>query len=211
MITRLSGTLERVEGQEATIASGDIAYQVLVPAYVAEGLAPRAGQRVTLVTLQYLESQNQGASFVPRLIGFRTEHERRFFELFTTVKGIGNRKALRASVIEPAAISRAIAGRDAKALTKLPEIGSRMAETIIAELSGKVEAFLTASEIESLDAGANGKPAPGKSPILDDAVAALIALGQTRQEAETQVTRAIGKLGTPRSVEQVLERVFGGV
>ena len=38
-----------------------------------------------------------------------------------------------------------------------------------------------------------------------------IALGQTRQEAETQVTRAIGKLGTPKSVEQVLERVFGGV
>ena len=209
MITRLSGTLEAVEGQEAVLTCGDLAYQVLVPAYVAEKLAALLGTRVTLVTLEYLESQNQGASFIPRLIGFRHERERKFFELFTTVKGIGNRKALRASVIEPAAICRAIASSDAKALTKLPEIGARMAETIIAELSGKVDGFLTTQEIESLDAGAAGTK-PAASPIADDAVAALIALGQTRQEAEVQVTRAVGRLGNPASVEEILERVFGG-
>lgn len=209
MITRLTGTLERVEGQEAIVALGDIAHQVLVPGYVAEKLAQRLGQRVTLVTLQYLESQNQGSSFIPRLIGFNHEQERKFFELFTTVKGIGNRKALRACVLEPAGICRAIAARDAKALTKLPEIGSRMAETIIAELSGKVDGFLSSQEIESLDAEAAGAGG-AKSPIADDAVAALIALGQTRQEAEVQVTRAVGRLGKPASVEVILERVFGG-
>ena len=85
-----------------------------------------------------------------------------------------------------------------------------MVETIIAELYRKVDGFLTSQEIEALDAGAVGAR-PAKTPIAHDAVAALIALGQTRQEAEVQVTRAIGKLGTrPGSVEQVLERVFGG-
>lgn len=209
MITRLQGTLERLEPQAATVAVGEgsIAYQVLVPAYLAVALAQDVGKRVVLHTLEYFESPNQGATFTPRLVGFRTEVERRFFELFTTVKGIGNRKALRALAVEPAEIAAAIAGRDTKGLTALPEIGSRLAETIIAELHGKVTPFLGEGERRALDQQAQGKGAGG-DPVSLDTVAALMALGETRGDAEVMVSAASAKVsargGRLMTVEDLL-------
>jgi len=214
MITRLTGILESVEGGQAVLAlsSGEVAYQVMLPAYLGESLPSRVGQRITLVTLQYLDSPNQGASFVPRLIGFAAEHDRKFFELFTTVKGIGNRKALRAMACEPAAIASAIASKDVKALTRLPEIGKRLAETIIAELSGKVDAFLSPGEVSILEAKLGEGAAMAADPIGADAVEALVALGESRAEAEVLVARA--RTASQRdgrvlaTIEAVLDQVF---
>src|SRR5712671_6350629 len=90
----------------------------------------------------YLEGQGQGTSFVPRVLGFATPREREFFELFTTVKGLGNKRALRALAREPVEIAGAIAEKNTRALQELPEIGKRLAETVIAELTGKVEKFV---------------------------------------------------------------------
>ncbi len=212
MITRLSGILERVDAHHAVVAlaSGDLAYEVMLPTYLARRLAARTGQRVTLVTQQLFESPNQGATFVPRLIGFGSVEERRFFEVFTTVKGIGPRKALRALAEEPGTIAGAIAARDARALTALPEIGKRLAETVIAELSGKVEAFLAPAEAAALDARSTSRPTA--DPVLADAVEALMALGETRGDAEVLVTRAKDRASRREhaldSVERVLDEVF---
>ncbi len=211
MIARLTGKLESIEGAAACVgveASG-LTYEVLLPAYLAQRLADQVGRSLTLVTLQYLESQNQGSSYVPRLIGFTTTQERDFFELFTTVKGIGNRKALRAMAVEPAVIARAIAAKDARGLYELPEIGKRLAETVIAELTGKVDGYLAASEIESLD-----RKVAAASPLPDaagDAIAALMGLGETRPEAERLVRRALERLGSEGSkvtVDLVLHTVY---
>lgn len=206
MIARLSGTLEElVDGHALVSVPGGLTYQVLLPAYFAERLrAAGTGKPITLVTLQYLESQGQGASFVPRLIGFEHERDRRFFELFTTVKGIGNRKALRAMAAEPAAIAGAIIAKDAKALTKLPEIGKRMAETVIAELTGKVDAFLAASEVEALERAAESRSMPADA-VAADTIAALEALGESRSDAEALVARARSRAGKgAASVEELL-------
>ena len=190
MISRLTGKLESLEAAAAHLASpdGSFAREVLIPAYVAPSLAPKLGQPVTLITLEYLEGQGQGTSFIPRLIGFQSARDRDFFELFTTVKGIGNRKALRAMAIEPAQIARAIAERNAAALVKLPEIGKRLAETIIAELSGKVEAYLSERELETLEIKSSAVfTTPRLGPVAEEAVTALVALGETRGEAERRV------------------------
>jgi holliday junction DNA helicase RuvA len=206
VITRISGTLEAIEGNQATVAVGaGLAYEVLVPAYLAGALAGRVGAAVTLLTLEYLESPNQGATFVPRLVGFATPRDRRFFELFTTVKGIGNRKALRALAVDPATIARAIAERDVRALTDLPEIGKRLAETVIAELSGKVEAYLTEQERAGLDRAAEVKPADA---VQADTIAALMALGETRGDSEAMVARALGRGRRADSVEELLPRAL---
>jgi len=213
MITRLTGQIERVDGLSLVIGlpGGALAYQVLVPAYLAERLAGQVGQvgqPITLSTLEYLESQGQGSSFIPRLVGFQTDSERRFFELLTTVKGIGNRKALRAMSIEPARIAAAIQSRDTRALTQLPEIGKRMAETVVAELSGKVAAFLTAAEVKSL----HGVSPYAPNPLGEDAVEALQALGESRGDAETLVARAAGRAAqtgrTLDTVESILDEVY---
>ena len=110
------------------------------------------GVRMSFHTLQYLEAQGQGTSFIPRTIGFGSRREREFFELFTSVKGLGNKRATRALAEEPALIAQGIAARDVKALQRLPEIGKKLAETIILELRDKIQPLL-------LQLG--GAPAPG--------------------------------------------------
>lgn len=215
VICRLSGKLDSISGTMAVVEppGTGVAYQVLLPAYLAQRLTERTGEPVVLITLQYLESQNQGASFTPRLIGFTSEQERDFFELFTTVKGIGNRKALRAMAEEPAAIARAIAARNTAALQKLPEIGKRLAETVIAELHGKVDGYLSGAELASLDAAAQIKPGR-PTPAGEEAVEALVALGQTRLEAERRVAQAQARAAARQvaldSADEIIAAVFAG-
>ena len=186
-----------------------LTYEVLLPAYLAERLRASVGKPVTLITLQYLESQGQGTSFIPRLIGFATERDRRFFDVFTTVKGIGNKKALRAMAVEPARIARAIATKDVKALVDLPEIGKRMAETIIAELNGKVDSFLSAAEIEQLGHASEIKPLI-KGTAAEEAVEALVALGEQRPEAERKIAKVSARLGAKATSDALVAGVFGG-
>lgn len=214
MITRISGLLEGLSELSAVVVpggpSGGIAYQVLVPTYLAPKLQSKLGSLVTLHTMHYLDSPNQGATFAPRLIGFEAVREREFFELFTTVKGIGNRKALRAMAIEPASIAAAIVAKDARTLTKLPEIGKRLAETVIAELSGKVEAFLPVGEIEHLDRRASST-ALQRDAVVDEAIDALVALGEMRAEAERLVGRALDKSKQrPTSSTELVQLVYQG-
>ncbi|MEK6702179.1 MAG: Holliday junction branch migration protein RuvA, partial [Planctomycetota bacterium] len=211
MISRIRGNLVGVQGQTAEIDLGEgLTYEVMVPAYLAERLGGQVGRPLSLVTLQYLESQGQGSSYIPRLVGFLTETERRFFDLFTTVKGIGNRKALRAMAVEPSVIAGAIMARDTKALQQLPEIGKRMAETVIAELHGKVDGYLGAGEAAKLDRAAEIKPMGPMGAAGEEAVEALIALGDTRMDAERKVAKAAGKAGAGAGADAILRVVFGG-
>eukprot|EP00913_Durusdinium_trenchii_P005960 g5572.t1 len=189
MIRRIAGRLDGATDTscEITPEGSGLSYEVLLPRYLAERAVERVGEIITLQTRQHLEAQGQGTSFIPRLIGFETPEERAFFELLTSVKGLGARKALRALAIEPAQIARAISSRDARALQKLPEIGKRLAETIIVELHGKVDGFLT----------------PG------EAVSALMALGETRDGAERKVERARALVGAEAGTDELVAAAFG--
>ncbi|MGB0769040.1 MAG: hypothetical protein ACPGYV_15190, partial [Phycisphaeraceae bacterium] len=80
MIARITGKLIDLQSDTALIApnaaedaaSTGLIYEVLLPAFVTQRLAPSLGQTVTLHTLHFLEGQNQGAMFLPRLAGFLT-------------------------------------------------------------------------------------------------------------------------------------------
>ena len=94
MISRIEGTLVDVSDGVAEVrVSAGLIYQVLVPSCDAGALLMMTGREVAFHTLHYFESQGQGSHFVPRLIGFSSRQQRAFFELLTTVKGIGNRTA----------------------------------------------------------------------------------------------------------------------
>ncbi|MGQ0627000.1 MAG: Holliday junction branch migration protein RuvA [Phycisphaerales bacterium] len=215
MLTRLTAKLESVTGQTAVLVPGGlpaVAIEALVPAYVARALESQIGREVTLHTMLYLEGQGQGTSFIPRLVGFLGPRERDFFDLFTTVKGIGNRKALRALAEPPAVIAAAIARRDVKALTALPEIGKRMAETVIAELFGKVDGYLTDGLGAGLGRGGTiVEPAlgtPRHAPAIEDAIAALCGLGESRPDAERKVARAMERSGPLETPDAIVAAVF---
>lgn len=206
MIVRITGVLEQVDASGAVIAVPEtgLAYEVRVPLALAEDLADQVGRRITLHTLQHFEAHGQGTSLTPRLIGFATREDKRFFEVFTTVKGVGVRKALRAMAAPVPQIARAIAEKDVLALQRLPEIGKRLAETVIAELNGKVEGFLAHDATASLT-----EPKPALRAAAAQAVEALVRLGEPQAEAERMVRRAMDADAGLTSPDAILTAAFG--
>ena len=218
MISRIEGTLERVGEDRALIAVGATAYEVSIPAADVQRLQERIGEMVVLHTLHYLESQGQGSSFWPRLIGFQSEADRAFFELITSVKGIGVRRALRALTIPFPRVAEAIVRKDLGTLVALPEIGRKTAETMVLELRDKVErhamrsgatADMPTAAPRARASGGKGArstgttaappPAPstsanapslGTSALLD-AVQVLVQLGENRLDARSLIDQAL--------------------
>lgn len=196
MLARITGILERIDESTAVVVipgpqpGFDCAYEVMLPAFLAQSLIDQIGGAITLHTIQSIESPDQGASFVPRIIGFSATPERRFFELLTTVKGVGTKKALKALAAPINEVARAITLRDAAALARLPGIGKRLAETIIAELHGKVEAFAGEAIVEGKPSGGSGAPTRAQEPF-GRAVAALVRLGESPFDADRMVRRAL--------------------
>lgn len=215
MIVRLEGILESVEERSAVVApeGGAMAYQVLVPTVVGEALLARVGQRVVLHTMEHLEPVSQGASFIPRIVGFLSLEQRRFFEIFTSAKGLGTRKALRAMAAPTGLIARAICEGDVRFLQTLPEIGKRLAETVIVDLKTKMEPFASGSASGGAS-GAPGEVEPKAGAALDgeaarQAVAALVQLGDTRADAERLVSRALeSSAGRTVSPDDLLALAF---
>jgi len=181
MIARINGTVEAVNEESALITVGEFSYEVLVPAVDIPHLQTQVGRRVAFFTLEYIEGNASFGQLSPRLLGFLRRQDKEFFERIITVKGIGPRRALRVLVAPVAEIAAAINRKDVRYLTGLPEIGKRTAEHVIAELSGKVDEF----------AGPDGPSvAVQRTDDQEQAIAALVSLGEKRPEAENWVDRA---------------------
>ena len=187
MISRIEGELVGVQDGRAELRCGHLTYTLLIPAADEDAMAERVGDRIEIHVLHYLEGQGQGTSFVPRLIGFASTEARAFFELLTTVKGLGARKVLRALRLPYTSIAEAIACRDTDLPRSLPEIGARTAATIVAELHGKVDRFLGPAP-GSADGAETSR---GGSGVLRDAVAALTQLGEPKLHARQLVELAL--------------------
>ena len=191
-----------MRGPTALIDTGNgLWYEVMVPATDAERLAARVGQDIALHTINHIEGDPTRGAMTPRLIGFDTPADRDFFRLFTTVKGIGVRKALRAMIRPMGEIAAAIQAKDANFLIAMPEIGKRTAETIIAELHGKVEDF--AGELST--AGAEGPEIPEAG---QEAAAVLIQLGERRADALALVERVMAVAPELDSPEDIIQQVY---
>ena len=217
MICKLHGTLESVADGKARIAlDGGLTYEVLLPAFVSMRLGGEIDRPVSLHTIHYLEGTSQGANFIPRLAGFLQEDDRAFFELFTSVKGIGPRKALRAMALSPGQIAAAIADRDVKTLQSLPEIGKRPAETIVAALHGRVDRFVSSAAYGTSPrpGAAEGTDAAPPRPAAREALEILLQLGENRAQAvrwiDEALTRHPGLQDPDHLIREVLQLKTGG-
>ncbi len=184
MISALTGQLSKVDSDRAFVRAGAMEFEILVPAVDAETLRGQIGAETTFHTMFFL--QGDGNFFEPTLIGFRSQRDRRFFEQFITVKGIGPRTALRALTVATSDIASAVERKDAKFLTGLKGIGKRTAELIVAELSGKLGSFIDAIG----GAVSTGRSASPRNTTDEDAISALVALGESRFNAEQLLDRA---------------------
>src|SRR5437660_9725905 len=188
MITKLTGVLNRVLDEEVRLQVGPLEYQVLVPEFVRRRIQGQIGQDVTLHTSEYLDGNPMQGRVVPRFIGFISEPELEFFELFCTVDKVGVKKAIKALVRPVKEIADAISRQDSKWLTTLPGVGTATAEQIIATLRRKVTKFAL------MASGAAESSAPISNVdgnVLEDAYQALLSVGHNPQEARDRLDKAL--------------------
>ncbi len=202
MITKISGTLERVEGNAIEVSLGPVVHEVLVPELVRRGLQARLGQPITLHTLEFLEGNPTRGNMVPRLIGFVSEVEREFFELICEVDGVGVRKALRAIIRPVGEIATAIEEQDAKSLATLPGIGAATAERMIAKLRRRMPKFalLVAREMPA-EAAAAGD-------VLVETFEVLRSLGHSDADARRLVEGLREGKKKFKDVQEALEAIY---
>ena len=212
MITRITGLLNRVLEDEVRLQVGAFEYQVLVPEFIRRTVQNRVGKELTFYTSHYFDGNPMQGKVVPRLIGFLTEAELDFFELFCTVDKIGVRKALKAMVRPIKEIADAIQRQDAKWLTTLPGVGGATAEKIIATLRRKVVALRPDARRPD-DRKRRGRR--GRRPtavidgnVLEDAYQALISVGLNPQEARNRLDKVMAGGKSFTSVEDVLLEIY---
>ncbi len=184
MIRSLTGQLSNVDETTAVVDVGAMSIEILVPAADIQSLQQQLGQTVTLHTIFEIQGDPSRGNLAPTLIGFLRPEDRRFFNRFTEVPGIGTRKALKALNAPFADIASAIESGDTRFLVELPQIGKRLAETIVATLSGKLGAFVLDMQ--------QRKPVGRLSNEDETAIAILSSpqMGLRRAEAEQLLERA---------------------
>jgi Holliday junction DNA helicase RuvA len=207
VITRITGVLNRVLDEEVRLQVGALEYQVLVPEFIRRQVQMRLGQELTLHTSEYLDGNPMQGRVVPRLIGFLSEAELEFFELFCTVDKVGTRKAIKALMRPIKEIADAIQRQDAKWLTSLPGIGPATAEQVVATLRRKVTKFaLMATPRDGADQAAAATVVDGN--VLEDAYQALLGVGHSPIEARARLDRVLVGGRTFKSSEEILLEIY---
>lgn len=197
MITHLQGHLAAADGSQLTVELDvqGVTYAVLVPlflwpevqAFASEHDLGDPAQRPSLGLHIFYHAT--GNNPVPVLVGFFRRAEREFFRKFTTVEGVGPLKAAKAMNLSVSSIARAIEQEDRPALAKLPGIGPRAADKIIATLRGKVTAEAAMHDAAITEPVEAARVEQGR--VTEDAIAAVVALGYQRIEAKRWVTEAL--------------------
>ena len=200
MIARLEGKLVKLDTESALVQVGAVAYEVMLPGYCISALSGSIGTDVTLCTMEYYEGSLGGGNLIPRIVGFLSDGEKEFFTKYTSVKGIGIRKALRSLSMPIANIASAIEAGDDKMLSALDGIGKRTAQQIIAELKGKLGGF--AIGVEQAAARQAFKA------FQAEALEILIAWGEKRNEAIELIGLACKRHPDIKSAEELVPLVY---
>jgi Holliday junction DNA helicase RuvA len=228
MITKMTGLLTRVLDDEVRLQVGPVEYQVLVSEVVRRHIQLRVGQEITFHITEYLEGNSGGNRFIPRRIGFNTEAELDFFDLFCTVEKIGVKKALKAMARPIKEIADAITRQDPRWLSTLPGIGATTAEQIITTLKRKVASFAMApgaSSSESEESGSKPtakvkdqkktteetKPAEASeinSQVIDDVYQTLMTLGLTTLESRNKLDSLLQSGARFKTVQDALSVIY---
>jgi Holliday junction DNA helicase RuvA len=232
MMTKMTGTLVRVLEDEVRLTVGPFEYAVMVSEATRRQLQLRTGQEVTLHLIEYFEGNQAGTRFTPRRIGFATETELDFFELFCTVEKIGVKKALKALSRGVKDIADAISRQDTKWLSTLPGIGAATAEQIVTTLKRKIAPFTFAAAAEpepqpvELPKTAVTKPPgrakkpPAEQPppepdplpsgqLIEDVYQALMSVGHTPVEARERLDKLLQSGARFKSVGEAVGMIYG--
>jgi len=202
LITKITGELVALYNDTLALKIGGFEYEVLIPEFTRRLLQSELNQTVSLHTIEYLEGNPMQGRMTPRIIGFISEVEREFFELFCSVDGVGVKKALRAMVRPVKDVATAIEEQDAKTLASLPGIGAAMSERIIAKLRRKVPKFaLMVARDEKYEAEV-------EPDVVSETFEVLRTLGHSESEARRLLDAALGSKKKYKDVQSLIEAIY---
>lgn len=176
MISRVRGELSAVRGDRVEILTvAGVAYEVIVPTRVFEGL-PQPGGEIDLHTA--LVSRDDALE----LFGFGTAVERELFLRLQSASGVGPRLALAILGTLPAKrVVSALRTRSHETLQMVSGVGRKTAERMAIELADKLDDLAA-----STGSAADEEPLEGGIAALE----ALRALGYSQLESESALQAA---------------------
>jgi Holliday junction DNA helicase RuvA len=183
VIAFVEGRVVVLTPDSAVIQAGGVGYRIFCgPGTLA---ALHEGTDSRLYTHHLVREDTQA------LYGFATTEELGFFELLTTVTGVGPKVALAIVSSRPVTdLQLAILQGDEGVLTAVSGVGKKLAARVVLELREKV------SSAGALG-GAAGAPGSSESEVS----AALQALGYTASEARESARGAVAALPVGASLE----------
>ena len=199
MIGYLKGKVKDLTSEYALLEVNGVGYEVVCSGAAFSRLSGvRAGEEGEVYT--YLQVKEDGIA----LFGFADLREKELFLKLTSVQGVGAKLAIAVlSSMRPEEVSEAIATADAKRLSAVKGLGKKTADRIILELHGKISAD------ELLGESKGAIPVKTVTGEDDDAIAALMGLGFTRQESARAVERA--RAAGAKSVEEIIATALRGM
>jgi holliday junction DNA helicase RuvA len=205
VIARLEGVLIERLPPHIVIDCNGVGYDVICSSYTLAGL-PADGERVTLRVFTHA-TENKLALF-----GFIDVQERALFDLLITVKNVGPTTAIAIlSGSSPRDMATLIANEDVAGLTRIKGVGKKTAELLVVELHEKCAEALIAWDASgglrpiALPGGATrGKP--GRHPMVDEVMNALVGMGWRPGEAEQAVVDL--PIATDATIEQLLRHAL---
>ncbi|MCH7905870.1 MAG: Holliday junction DNA helicase RuvA [Chloroflexi bacterium] len=207
MISYIEGKVHRFDRSSSTVVinAGGVGYQVVLPRFVMSALSARpvnVGDDLALEVYYHVTDRQPK----PLLVGFQRGHERAFFEQLIQVEGLGPVRAAAAMIFSVSTIAQAIEAEDARVLQRMPGIGTRAAQKMIATLKGKVIETAMLRD-EGYDAPA--QPAVGAGTGRDEAIEVLVNLGYRQSEAERDVDEALTEdPGLAEKPEELIREIF---
>jgi len=188
MISYIKGTIRSINREESQIVVevNGVGYEVLLPSFVMRSLIQEQDKKkddeIELEIYYHVPDRPPR----PILVGFSNDFERRFFEKLIEVEDIGPSKAAKAFIFSVSTVANAIEDGDVQLLQRMPGIGQRTAQKIVATLQGKVAEFALL-----MDEGYATVPSIEKEDIRDEAIEILAALGHRKVEAASKVDEAL--------------------
>lgn len=178
MIATLRGHAVTISADSCILEVQGVGYQVFMPLSALDELRRLSGE-VLIHTYQYVRED----ALV--LYGFLHPDDKSLFIQVISVSGIGPKTGLAMLSALPADRLRdAVRREDAKLISSVPGIGQKTAQRLILELKGKLGKLPVGA------GGTDGGAAPLTGGPMNDAVAALTALGYNISDALRAVEEA---------------------
>ncbi len=210
MIGYLEGRVIKSGQEGILLVAGSVGYEVILPVVVFEKIKNRDSRDPVSLYIYFHQTERQPK---PVLIGFNTEKEKEFFQLFISVSAIGPLKAVKAMEKPVSDIAMAIENQDVAFLSTLKGIGKRTAQKIIASLHGKAGDFVIVEDGRQGDRSGKKVEALSVSlqEIADQVIDVLIGqLGYNAVAARRMVAEAIERNNSIKTPEELFDEVYQG-